>query len=68
MKLPYRLNEAAFLAMHGKWDIASLRMSPHWLVEQVKFIWHIQDIAQKADERKSKNSNKPKSQSKGHTL
>lgn len=44
--LPAQYEEAMTLARHGAWDYMSLRATPYWLMERVRFIWKLDSLAQ----------------------
>ena len=52
--IPSEMMEAYFITQFGWGAGFSYRTAPHYIIEQIQFIWHLQDIANKAAERKAK--------------
>ena len=50
VKIPPELEEAYLMQRLG-WTYAQLRTTPHYLIEQIQFIWHLENIAEEAANR-----------------
>lgn len=53
MKLPKRLIRA-YVMDKAEWDYFTYTATPHFIIDEMMFFWHIQDMAAKADERIAK--------------
>lgn len=53
LNIPPELMEAYMMQRLG-WTAPKLRATPYRLIEQIQFIWHLENIAEKAANRGSK--------------
>lgn len=47
LSIPPALSEAYFLSRLGQFTWHEYRTTPHYLIEQIEFIWHLQNLADK---------------------
>ena len=52
VKIPEELMEAYIMQRLG-WSYQTLRATPSYLIEQITFIWHLQEIAEKSANREA---------------